>query len=67
MFKKAKFGTKAWKKRIMNVIFFDSKHSAVNARLKMSDKKQLSDFVLSSTKIRLSQSSNIILENRDTE
>ena len=39
---------------------FDSVHSAVNAKLKTSNKKQLIDLILNSPRIRLSRSENII-------
>ena len=46
---------------------FDSIYSAVNAKLKTSNNKHLIDLILNSTRIRLSQSENIILDNRDTK
>ena len=46
---------------------FDSVHSAVNARLKTSNKKHIIDIILNSPRIQLSQSDNIILDNRDTK
>ena len=45
---------------------FDSVYSAVNARLKTSNNKQIIDLMLISPRIKLSQSDNIILDNRDT-
>ena len=42
-------------------------YSAVNAKLKTSNKKHLIDLILSSPKFRLSQLENIILDNRDTK
>ena len=44
---------------------FDSVHSAINARLKTSNKKHLIDLALSSPIIKLNQSENIILDNCD--
>ena len=44
---------------------FDSIYSAVNAKLKTSNNKQLIDLILNSPRIRLSQSESIILDNRD--
>ena len=46
---------------------FDSIHSAVDAKLKTSNNKHLIDLFLISPRIRLSQSKNIILDNRDTK
>ena len=46
---------------------FDSIYSAVNEKLKTSNKKHLIDLILNSPRIRLSQSENIILGNRDTK
>ena len=46
---------------------FDSIYSAVNAKLKTSNNKHLIDLILNSPRIRLSQSENIILDNRDTK
>ena len=46
---------------------FDSVYSAVNAKLKTSNNKHLIDLILKSPKIKLSQSDNIILDNRDTK
>ena len=46
---------------------FDSIYSAVNAKLKTSNNKHLIDLILNSPRIRLSQSKNIILDNRDTK
>ena len=46
---------------------FDSVHSAVNARLKTSNKKHIIELILNSPRIKLSQSDNIILDNRDTK
>ena len=43
---------------------FHSIYSAVNAKLKTSNNKHLIDLILNSPRIRLSQSENIILENR---
>ena len=45
---------------------FDSIYSAVNARLRTSNNKNLLDLILNSPRIKLSQSDNIILDNRDT-
>ena len=45
---------------------FDSIYTAVNARLKTSNTKHPIDLVLNSPRIRLSQSDNIMLDNRDT-
>ena len=44
---------------------FDSIYSAVNAKLKTSNNKHLIDLILNSPAIRLSQSENIKLDNRD--
>ena len=46
---------------------FDSIYSAVNAKLKTSNNKQLIDLVLNSPRTRLSKSENIILDYRDTK
>ena len=46
---------------------FDSVYSAVNARLKTSNKKHIIDLILNSPRIKLSRSDNILLENRDTK
>ena len=46
---------------------FDSVYSAVNARLKTSNNKHNIDLILKFPRIKLSQSDNIILDNRDTE
>ena len=46
---------------------FDSVYSAVNARLKTSNIKQLVDLILNSLRIKFSQSDNNILDNRDTK
>ena len=46
---------------------FDSVYSAVNARLKTSNKKHLIDLILNSPRSKLSHSDNIILDNRDTK
>ena len=46
---------------------FDSINSAVNARLKTSNKKHIFDLILNSPRSNLSQSDNIILDNRDTK
>ena len=46
---------------------FDSVYSAVNARLKTSKNKHIIDLILNSPRIKLSQSDNIILDNRDTK
>ena len=46
---------------------FDSIYSAVNAKLKTSNNKHLIDLTLNSPRIRLSQSENTILDNRDTK
>ena len=46
---------------------FDSIYSAVNAKLKTSNNKHLIGLILNSPRIRLCQSENIILENRDTK
>ena len=46
---------------------FDSIYSAVNAKLKTSKNKHVIDLILSSPRIRLSQSVNIILDNRGTQ
>ena len=45
----------------------DSVYSVVNARLKTSNKKHIIDLILNSPRIKLSQSDNIILDNRDTK
>ena len=44
---------------------FDSIYSAVNAKLKTSNNKHLIDLILNSPRIRISQSENILLDNRD--
>ena len=41
-------------------------YSAVNARLKASNKKHIIDLILNSPRIKFSQSDNLILDNRDT-
>ena len=46
---------------------FDYVYSAVNARLKTSNNKHINDLILNSLRIKLSQSDNIILDNRDTK
>ena len=46
---------------------FDSVYSAVNARLKTSNNKHITDLILNSPRIKISQSDNIILDNRDTK
>ena len=46
---------------------FDSIYSAVNARLKTSNNKNIIDLILNSPRIKISQSDNIILDNRDTK
>ena len=46
---------------------FDSVYSAVNARLKTSNNKHIIGLILNSPRIKLSQSDNIILDNRDTK
>ena len=46
---------------------FDSVYSAVNARLKTSKNKHIIDLTLNSPGIKLSQSDNIIIDNRDTK
>ena len=46
---------------------FDSVFSAVNAMLKTSNDKHIIDLVLNFSRIKLSQSDNIILDNRDTK
>ena len=46
---------------------FDSVYSAENARLKTSNNKHIIDLFLNSPRIKLSQSDNIILDNRDTK
>ena len=46
---------------------FDSIYSAVNAKLKTINNKHLIVLILKSPRIRLSQSKNIILDNRDTK
>ena len=63
--KKTKIGTKARKNRSLYQKIYDSIHSALNARLKTSNKKHLIDLALNSPLIKLSQSENIILDNRD--
>ena len=45
---------------------FDSIYSAVYRRIKTSNNKHLIDLVLNSPRIKLSQSENIILDNRDS-
>ena len=46
---------------------FDSIYRAVNAKLKTSNNKHLIVLILNSGRIRLSQSENIVLDNRDTK
>ena len=46
---------------------FDSFYSAVNAKVKTSNNKHLTDLILNSPRIILSQLENIILDNRDTK
>ena len=46
---------------------FDSIYRAVNAKLKTSNNKHLIDLILNSARIRLSQSENIVLDDRDTK
>ena len=46
---------------------FDSVYSAVNARLKTSNIKHIIDLILNSPRIKISQSDNFILDNRDTK
>ena len=46
---------------------FDSIYSAVNARLKTSNNKNIIDLILNSPRNKISQSDNIILDNRDTK
>ena len=46
---------------------FDSIYSAVNAKLKPINNKHLIDLILNSSRIRLRQLENIILDNRDTK
>ena len=46
---------------------FDSVYSAVNARLKTSNIKQLVDLILKFLRNKFSQSDNNILDNRDTK
>ena len=46
---------------------FDSEYSAVNARLKTSNNKHGIDLILNSPRIKISQSDNIIVDNRDTK
>ena len=46
---------------------FGSVQSAVNARLKTSNNKHFIELILNSPRIILSQSDNIILDNRDTK
>ena len=64
--RKQKLEQKQEKEEIVPKIF-DSVHSAVNARLKTSKNKHINDLILNSTRIKLSQSDNIILDNRDTK
>ena len=45
---------------------FDSFCSAVNARLKTNNNKNLFDLILNYPRIRLSHSENIIVHNRNT-
>ena len=46
---------------------FDSVYSAVNARLITSNNKHIIDLILNSPRVKISQSDNIILDNRDTK
>ena len=46
---------------------FDSIYRAVNANVKTSNIKHLTDLTLNSSRIRLSQPEKIILYNRDTK
>ena len=47
--------------------YCDSIYSAVKAKLKTSNNKHLINLIYNSSRIRLSQSENIILNNRDTK
>ena len=64
--RKQKLEQKQEKEEIVPKLF-DSVQSAVYARLKTSNKKHIFDLILNSPRIKLSQSDNIILENRDTK
>ena len=64
--KKPKLEQKQEKEEIVPKIF-DSIYSAVNAKLKTSNNTHLIDLIFNSPRIRLSQSENIILDNRDTK
>ena len=64
--RKQKLEQKEEKEEIVPKIF-DSVYSAVNARLKTSNNKHIIDLILNSPRIKLSQSDNIILDNRDTK
>ena len=64
--RKQKLEQKQEKEEIVPKIF-DTVHSAVNARLKTSKNKHINDLILNSPRIKLSQSDNIILDNRDTK
>ena len=46
---------------------FDSVYSALNARLKTIKNKHIVEIILNSPRIKLSQSDNIILVNRNTK
>ena len=46
---------------------FESVHSAVNAMLETSSNKHIIDLILNSLRNDLSQSDNVIIDNRDTQ
>ena len=58
---------KSKKKKEIEPKSFDFVSSAVNAKLKTSNNKHLNELLLNSPRISLSQSENIILDNRDTQ
>ena len=64
--RKQKLDLKQEKEEIVTKII-DSVYSAVNARLKTSNNKHLIDLILNFPRNKLSQSDNIILDNRDTK
>ena len=64
--KKTKLEQKQEKEEIVTKKF-DSFYSAVNAKLKTSNNEHPIDLISISPRIRLSQSENIILDNRDTK
>ena len=64
--KTTRLDQKQEKKKIVP-IDFNSVHNAVNARLKTSKNKHLCDLILNFSRSELSQSENIIFDERDTK